>query len=102
MHHIMSPKGKKIIEEVKNDLMKVSVNPPLKLNQERDPIPASSGKSNGGFGHFGSTLRGISVNQRKSSNPSVSVRHEVWTTHLRREMGINQESNITTASSSGT
>ncbi|OQR92536.1 hypothetical protein ACHHYP_03526 [Achlya hypogyna] len=78
VNSVLSPKGKKIIEDVRNDLLKAAAHSPIKV----EPIKPTA------FGNFSATLRGISVNQRKLSNPHVSVRNDVWSTKLRQEMGI--------------
>ncbi|KAF0695153.1 Aste57867_14016 [Aphanomyces stellatus] len=82
--HVMSPKGKKIIEDVKNDLIKSSVRP-LKADGS---MKATTNGSNP------SSLRGISVSQRNSSNANVVVRQDVWSSQLRKEMGIEDKAAV--------
>ncbi|CAK4187274.1 unnamed protein product [Aphanomyces euteiches] len=69
--HVMSPKGKKIIEEVKNDLIKTAATSPQKLGQEI--------KKEGSTGRGGA----ISVGPRR---PNGSVTDDCWSTQLRKEM----------------
>ncbi|KDO16824.1 hypothetical protein SPRG_17691 [Saprolegnia parasitica CBS 223.65] len=71
---VLSPKGKKVIEDVRKDLLQQ----PMRI-LPRDVAPPKAGHA------ITATLRGISVNQRKVSHV-VSARHEIWTTKLRQEM----------------
>ncbi|KAF0713318.1 Aste57867_4405 [Aphanomyces stellatus] len=80
----MSPKGKKIIEDVKNDLIKSSVRP----SKADGSMKATTNGSNP------SSLRGISVSQRNSSNANVVVRQDVWSSQLRKEMGIEDKAAV--------